>query len=836
MLRFIPASGIEKMNNKLVFALVCALLLSACGGSGGGSPATPPSDPPSSPPPPAATAPSITTQPASQTSSEGGTATFTVTAAGTAPLAYQWQKDSTAITGATAASYTTPMLTASDDGTTFSVVVSNSAGTITSAAATLTVSATPPPATVPAITTQPAAQTVVAGSTATFTVVATGTAPLSYQWQRGNANIPGATSATYVTPATATSDSGATFDVVVTNSAGSVTSSVVTLTVNVAGPTAPAITTQPAALSVTAGSPATFKVVATGSAVSYQWQRDGMPVTGAKAAMYTVPATVPGDDGAMFSVVVSNSLGTMSSTAAKLTVTPVTAANGIDVLTYKYDTSRTGQNVNEPTLTTANVNQATFGLLHTFATDGKVDAQPLYLSQLSIGGTPHNVLFITTEHGSVYAVDTSSFAVLWKVSVIPAGQSVSDPVEQCDQITPEIGITATPVIDRSAGAHGIIYVMGMSKDATNYHQILHALDVTTGADVLPPREIAASFTDVHGAVTTFAPARYEERAALLLSNGTIYTAWTSHCDEPPYGGWIISYNQSDLAQNGVLNVGPGSQTGSTGGDGTTVGPGIWMSGGGPAVDAGGNVFLATGNGPFDTTLDTNGQPQNGNYGQSFLKLQSNGSSLHIADYFALRDGLAKSGTDADLGSGGGLLLPEMKDSDGDPVNLYAAAGKDGNIYIVDQSKLGGFSPTQNNIYQEVDAIGGMVRATPAYFNNHIYFGPRDVGLKSYAFTLGRMSASPGSTTTTHFGYPGTSPSVSANGTTNGILWAHENAGGVATLHAYDAMNLANELYNSAQAGSRDSFGAANKFIAPVVTGGKVFVGTNAGVGIFGLLP
>src|SRR6185369_2274023 len=241
------------------------------------------------------------------------------------------------------------------------------------------------------------------------------------------------------------------------------------------------ITTQPVAQSVRAGSAATFKVVGTGTSLTYQWRRNGTAITGATAPTYTVPAAVTTDDAAMFSAVVSSSSGTATSNAAKLTVLPVTPADGVDIAMYKYDTSRTGQNVNESILTTANVNSSTFGLRHLIATDGKINAQPLYLSQLTVGGAPHNVVFIATEHGSVYAVDATTYAQLWKVSLIPAGHSASD-ARNCTQITPEIGITSTPAIDRSAGAHGIMYVVSMSKDSGgNYHQVLHALDITTGA-------------------------------------------------------------------------------------------------------------------------------------------------------------------------------------------------------------------------------------------------------------------------------------------------------------------------------------------------------------------
>ena len=268
----------------------------------------------------AAVAPSITTQPVNQTVTAGQTATFTVVAAGTAPLSYQWQKNTTVISGATAASYTTPATTSSDNAAQFVVVVSNSAGSVTSNAATLTVNAG---AVAPSITTQPANQTVTVGQTATFTVVATGTAPLSYQWQKNTTAISGATAASYTTPATTSSDNGAQFVVVVSNSAGSVTSNAATLTVS-AGAVAPTITMQPANQTVTVGQTATFTVVATGTApLSYQWQKNSTPISGATSASYTTPATTSADNGAQFVVVVSNVAGNVTSNAATLTVNAI---------------------------------------------------------------------------------------------------------------------------------------------------------------------------------------------------------------------------------------------------------------------------------------------------------------------------------------------------------------------------------------------------------------------------------------------------------------------------------------------------------------------------------
>ena len=501
-----------------------------------------------------------------------------------------------------------------------------------------------------------------------------------------------------------------------------------------------------------------------------------------------------------------------------------------DVLTYKNDLARTGQNLTESVLTPANVRSASFGLLRTLAADGKVDATPLYISGLTVQGAAHNVVFIASESDSVYAYDVDSGTLLWHVSLLLAGEDVNDmPAYGCSQVAPTIGVTSTPVIDRNAGAHGIIYLVAMSRTSASnsFHQRLHALDVTTGAESLGgPVDIAATYATL-GGTTTFDPAQYEERAALLLSNGTLYTSWTSHCDEYPYTGWIIAYNASTLARTAVLNVAPNS-----GG----MGPAIWMSGGGPAVDAAGNVYLLTANGVFETTLDANGFPNQGDFGNSFLKLSTAGGTLAVSDYFTMFNEPDESNRDQDLGSGGILLLPDLQDSGGTVRHLAVGAGKDGNLYVVSRDSMGRFNSSANQNWQQLSgALAPGVWSTPAYFNGALYFGPNGSALLRFAINAARISTSPTSSSSAHFTYPGTSPAISANGTSNAILWAHENTS-PAVLHAYDAGNLANELYNSAQAANgRDQFGAGNKFITPVIADGKVLIGTLSGVAVFGLL-
>jgi outer membrane protein assembly factor BamB len=450
-------------------------------------------------------------------------------------------------------------------------------------------------------------------------------------------------------------------------------------------------------------------------------------------------------------------------------------------------------------------------------------------------------VYVATEHGSVYAFDADSGAPLWQISLLASGEAPSD-THGCGQVTPEIGITSTPVIDRTAGAHGTIYVVAMSIDqSSKYHQRLHALDVTTGAELLNgPTEISATFPNSAG-TTTFEPGQYAERAALLLVNGTIYTSWTSHCDIAPYSGWIIGFNQTTLARASVLNVAPNSGVPINGSNGTaTYGPAIWMSGAGPGADAAGNVYLLTGNGRFETTQDANGFPSQKDYGNSFVKIANSGGNLSVVDYFTMFNEVDESSQDLDLGSGGELLLPDLMDSTNTVKHLVVGAGKDGQIYVVDRDNMGKFDSTKNNIWQQLNdgALRGQIRSSPAYFNGNLYYGPTNSTLKAFSIVSARLSTAATSQSAATFASPGASPVVSANSTTNAIVWAHENQDNAPTavLHAYDATNLAHELYNSNQAtGSRDQFGTGNKFITPTVAGGKVFVGTTSSVGVFGLL-
>ena len=493
------------------------------------------------------------------------------------------------------------------------------------------------------------------------------------------------------------------------------------------------------------------------------------------------------------------------------------------VLTWHNDNARTGQNLHETQLTRANVNMATFGKLFTIPVDGLVDAEPLFVPGLAIPNQgSHNVLFVVTEHDSAYAFDADTGAQLWQVSLIGANETTSDN-RGCGQVTPEIGITSTPVIDPQSGPHGTIYMVAMSKNGSTYHQRLHALDVTTGAEEFGgPVDVQANFPKNGGGSVTFDPKQYKDRAGLLLWNGIVYTSWASHCDISPYSAWVIGYNESNLTQTSVLNMSPNGAEAS-----------VWQAGAGPAVDTSGSIFVLLANGTFDTTLDSSGFPIKGDYGNGFVKIASGGAS--VSDYFTMDNTVSESNGDVDLGSGGAMVLPLVTDSQGRWRVLAVGAGKDGNIYVVDRSNMGKFNANTNAIYQELPSAVGSVFSSPAWFNGTMYYGGVGDTLKAFAFSGGMFGSSPSSRSSHSFGYPGATPSISANGLSNGIVWVTENTN-PAVLHAYDSSNLATELYNSNEApNGRDNFGAGNKFIVPMVVNGKVYVGTTNGVGVFGIL-
>ncbi len=566
------------------------------------------------------------------------------------------------------------------------------------------------------------------------------------------------------------------------------------------------------------------------------WAVDG--VSGGSSAVGTISSsglyTPPGTAGSHRVTATSTADTTQSASV------PVVVTNYAGMFTQHNDNARTGQNLNETVLTTGNVNKNQFGKLFSYPVDGYVYAQPLYMANVLISGQAyHNVVYVATEHASVYAFDAdgSSNTPLWQTSFInPAAGITTVPAGDASagngvgDITPEIGITGTPVIDP---IRGVIYVVANTKEVSgstvNYVQRLHALDITTGAEMPhSPTVIRASVpgtgkgTDGMGNVP-FNPLRQNQRPGLLLLNDVVYIAWSSHEDINPFHGWVIGYDTATLQQVAAYNNSPNNQ-----------GDGIWMSGGGLAADDSGDIYFASG----DNQGSKSGSPD---YNNSFEKL-STGSGLAVADFFAPFNRAALSAANEDLGSGGPILLPDQPTS---PIHLLVGGGKDGTIFLIDRDNMGGFDPNDNNnqAVQSLPNVVGQIHGLPAFWQSNIYFVAVNDVPKAFLLYNGLLSTAPiAAAPEKGYGYPGATPTISANGAANGILWAlrtgtyGQKPPGPGVLEAYDAANVSHILYTSSQAGTRDNAGPAVKFTVPTVANGKVYVGTQNQLDIYGLLP
>lgn len=517
-------------------------------------------------------------------------------------------------------------------------------------------------------------------------------------------------------------------------------------------------------------------------------------------------------------------------TAARATVcvfacwATISAQTKTSVLTYQYSNSRAGADGSELVLTPSTVNSNSFGKLFAQAVDGVVYAQPLYLPNVTIPGSgSHNVVYVATEHDSVYAFDAdnnagANGAPLWHVSFLGPGVTTVPYTDVgCKQITPEIGITGTPVIDPASGT---LYVVAMTKETSggsvSYVHRLHALDVTTGAErPNSPVAIQASYpgTGEGGSTLVFQPENYKERPGLLLLNGVVYAGFSSHCDVGTYHGWLMGYDSASLSQVAVYNTTPNANEAS-----------FWQGNAAPAADANGNIFIVSANGTFDYA---SGGPD---LGESYIKLSS--GSLSVLDYFTPFNYAALDAADLDTGSAGVALLGDEAGSAVHP-HLMAGAGKEGRIYLLDRDNLGQWQPgSDSQIVQSLPGAIGALFGNPAYFNNTLYFCGAGDSLKAFGVANAQMSTNPTSASPDQFGY-GCTPTISANGTSNGVVWATQVSG---SLLAYNASNLAQELYTSNQNSSRDSLGAAVKFSPPMTVNGKVYAGTQNQLVVYGLLP
>lgn len=670
------------------------------------------------------------------------------------------------------------------------------------------------------------------------TLVATGgTAP--YTWSVSSGTLPAgltlaaSTGAISGTPAAALTGASLTFSVSDSGTPAQRASAALSLTIKAAAPPvsvsikrAAVVVQQSVSISADAGSGNSVTWSASGSGCSgnacgtfsASTSQSGAAITytaPAIAGTYTLTATSSAD---------ASKTATISVAATDLTAVP----------TWHDDISRDGANTHEYALTTSTVASGTFGKLFSCTVDGAVYTQPLWIPNLSIGGTTHNVVFVATQHDGLYAFDADSApsgcAPLWHANLIDAAHGATageSPVPSGGagsmvgygngDIVPEVGVTGTPVIDPATNT---LYVVSKSVivSSAQFYQRLHAIDLLTGNEKFSgPVTIAATFPGSAdgGTAVTFSPGQENQRTGLALANGNVYIAWASHEDKTPYYGWVLAYDAHTLAQVAVFNTTPDQGWG-----------GIWMGGAAPSVDSNGNLYMITGNGTFDAA-NTSGP--NHDYGDSMLKLTS---SLQVAQYFTPSDQESDQTNDNDFGSGGTAILVDLPANGTNPTHLIIGGGKDGALYVLNRDQLGGLGDT--NAWQRVDS-GTMIFSTGAFWNNTYYIAGGMGPMKAFDLNLSSAQINSTSTSSSSNNYPfkGATPSISASGNSNGILWAldnglyctHFSSGcGPTVLHAYDAANLSKELWNSSQ-NPNDAAGNAVKFTVPTIANGRVYIGT-----------
>jgi hypothetical protein len=593
------------------------------------------------------------------------------------------------------------------------------------------------------------------------------------------------------------------------------TSNVATTNVTISSGT---VTVSPKIAALTVSQTQQFMSTVPGGGAA-NWTVDG--VAGGNAAVGTITSTglyTAGTAVGTHTVVATSVAAPSLSGSAIVAVTDLAG-----MYTYHNDLARDGVNTQEFALTPANVNTSTFGKLTSCTVDGAIYGQPLWVANLTVNGAKHNVVFVATEHDSLYALDADAVPCqqLWSVSLIDiahgglTGESTVPPnlfgLGE-GAIAPEVGVTGTPVIDPVSG---LLYVLSMSVNSahTTYYQRLHAISLATGTEKTgSPVDVAGTYPLAAGGSVTFDPRQHLERAGLALVNGVVYVSFSSQEDGGTWYGWMMGYNGASLARVAVFNAAPNTKEG-----------GIWMSGGAPAVDSANNLYVLTGNGGFDATSPT---PPNNDYGDSLLKLTS---SLTVSQWFTPTDQLADAQLDRDFGSGGAALLADLPA--GSPVtHLLMCGGKDGTLYVVNRDVLGGYD--DSHAVQTIN-FGSRIFSTGAFWNNKFYLAGISAPLRAYQLTPSIPQFNLSSSSSHQFVFPGSTPSVSAAATQNGVVWALDTSQyctsqspgcGPAVLYAYDAVNLATELWNSSKVAA-DAAGFAVKFAVPTIANGKVYVGT-----------
>jgi hypothetical protein len=617
----------------------------------------------------------------------------------------------------------------------------------------------------------------------------------------GNLSANAGATVTYTAPASLPTPAAVT--VTATSVADATRTAAATINITAPPTGSVSVSVSPVRAGLTTGQTQTFTATVTGNSDTIvKWEVDS--VQGGNSDVGKINASgvyqAPKNPGTHTVAARSDADSTVSATAS------VAVTDLAGVFTYHNDLSRDGVNGQEYALNTSTVKASSFGKRFACALDAAAYAQPLWVANANVGGGTHNVVIAATQHDTVYAfdADASPCQTYWSQSLLAGGESwVNSGDVNTGDISPDIGIVGTPVIDPNSNT---IYVVSKSKNGSSFHQRLHALNLSDGSERFGgPQEINFSSGGAN-----FNPLTQNQRAGLALVGGVVYVAYASHGDNPVYYGWVVGYNASNLSLVSVFNDDPGSGFG-----------GIWMSGGAPASD-GNNLYVITGNGVFDG---------NTQFGDSFLRL-STGGGINVTGFFSPNDQDSLRSGDIDLGSGGAAILVDQPTA---PNHLLIGGGKEGALYLLNRDNLGGNTSNDAGAVQ-IFSVGNRIFATPAFWQNTLYIGPISDHVKSYTLNTGagQFNTSPASQSPGTFGFPGTTPSISAQGGSNGIVWAIENAG-TAILHAYDATNLGSELWNSAGNGA-DQAGQAVKFTVPTVANGKVYVGTASEISVYGLLP
>ncbi len=836
----------------------------------------------------------ISLTPASATIAPGGTQQFTATIQGFSNAAINWSVNkvsggnSTVGTISSSGLYTAPAQTG-----TYRIVATSAADSSVTASATVTVSNTvaisPSAANVAAGTTQQFTATVpglpsasvtwsvdqiVGGSATVGTISATGlyTAPatvgnhsITATSTSGAANATVAVFTLSVAPSTVTIALSATEQFTATarglsapvfswsvdtiaggnSTVGTITTTglytapaaagthtIAASVVNASGSASAAVTVinftvTPSTASIDPSATQQFTAAIQGSTeTTFSWSVDGVAggnaTTGtiSTSGLYTAPAVLGAHT-------VTATTTTTPSVSANAAVTVVNVALSA-VLTYHNDDARDGAYMQEVTLTPANVNSTKFGKLFSYSVDGQIYAQPLYLPQMSIAGGTHDVVYVETQNNSVYAFDATGTQTtpFWLINL-------GTPVTKNDYsgVSPVVGILSTPVIDSTTNT---MYVFSESSGGDGpFH--LHALDVATGAEkfggpVLVTGTVPGTGGESSGGNITLGTDCYQ-RMGLALNPVTnaIYIPFGS-CSH----GWVLAYEKTSLAQIAIFNDTPDGDGG-----------GLWASGGAPAIDdTTGDLYLMSG---VDELSAGVGDPVTNGYNDSFLRLDP--TNLSVLDYFTPDDNFTLAANDVDLGAGSNILVPNNTSS---TPHETIGGGKDGNIFVVNRDNMGGYNPPPEDTNKVIQTVQtgtqqyNNIFSTPVYWNGSIYYHCNQDVLRAFSWNAntGLLSTTPTSKATPVYGMHGATPSLSSNGAANGIVWDIDNSAYVDTgtgsgpsiLHAYDATNVATELYNSSQAGSRDTAGAALKFTVPTIAGGRVFVPTSTELDVYGLLP